>query len=232
MVKNIGGESVSQGTGDDTSNARSDNEDVAQESDCAQESVDNEECGVEEKGSASANDTKGKNRSSKRKNRRISFGESGACADMSSTVDDDDCTDNSVIVENCSLSDTVDDAIAMLSCIGAAVTLQPHDSFRTFANSFKPSLPSHMTSNDEGAHIVSAPSQNTRIDVKLLRGKIEDLHSFIHDIFCVVSRPEFDNSQIARDDAFKDLSDTVKHDHQPPAPCRPNRRNSKRHRQY
>lgn len=172
------------------------------------------------------------NKPTKRKDLRISLGESGRCADMSSSLDDNTGMDQSVVIEDCSMSDKVDDAIAMLSCIGAAVTLDRHDSLRAFANSFKPSLPGHMRNDVDSVHMIRAPLQNSRIDLTLLRTNIEAMHSLVHDIFSVVSRREFDNSRIARDNAFKDLTDTVQHDHQPPLPSRPERRNTKRIRRY
>lgn len=120
----------------------------------------------------------------------------------------------------------------MLSCIGAALTLKPDDTFRVFANALKPTSINHNDSSEDVAHIVAASYQNTGLDMNLVYSKIESTETIIHDMFAIVSRPDFDNSKISRDAVFNDLCDTVQYDIQPPVLSRHIRRNTKNSRHY
>lgn len=63
--------------------------------------------------------------------------------------------------------------------------------------------------NDDSTHSLRPHNQNILMNERHLRNKIEVMHSVIHEIFAVFLRPEFDNSHIAHDDAFNDLTETV-----------------------
>lgn len=137
-----------------------------------------------------------------------------------------------MVLEECGIIDKLDDATSMLICIGAALTRKRDDTFRLFANAFKSTTIIHNDNSKEVDHIVSAPYQNTRLDMNLVCSKIVSMQTIIHDIFVAVSRPYFDNSQISRDAVFNDLRDIVQYDIQPPAPSRPIRCITKKSRHY